>query len=422
MPPRCCGQAVPSSMVEPVLDPKTAASFLQHVKQYITPKTARIFCPNEDCGKFIPLERNVDQKTPFALICAACHTKVCIGCKSEAHPIGMNCPTDWELDALTKIGQKAAWKRCYSCHQLASLADGATHIVCECDAEMCHVCGASWNSTTGCPNLCNDEAEIAKRRKSAEHDIPATHDHELKQSTRQGTTDEIIALSRNQTVEMERFCNFMKQALSGMRERHSTEHLAMVEKHTSQTADTKAKHTQAITSLEDRQVAAEIELLHTLEQSEKSVKLRLKHMEAYCKSKDNQPSGGMPSRVVTERDLHELEQQYALLEGMERQHQAKINVMRERQTKRMGELVEKQENELEQLSSLQRDELSSQELRFAADQKCSGELFRSRQIRITTRWALQMEVLCKDQGEQSNTTYTCIPTPSWPACDGVQVN
>lgn len=409
-------------MVEPVLDSKTTEQFLQLVRQYSIPKDARLFCPNQDCKRFVPRQRNIDEKAPFAVTCAACNTKVCIGCKAEAHSIGTPCPMDWELEALVKIGQKAAWKRCYGCHELAGLADGASHIVCECDAEMCHVCGAAWNSTTGCPNLCNDETEIAKRRQSAEQNAAMDDQHGLKQPPSPTSTDEIRGLSRNQAVEMERFCNFMKQALSGMRIRHSTENLAIIEKHACQLAEIKEKHAQAIASLEDRQVAAEIELLHTLEQSEKSVKLRLKHMEAYCKNEESQLGGGMPSRVVTERDLHELEQQYTLLEGMERQHQAKINVMRERQTKRMTELVEQQEAELEQLKTLHRDELSSQELRFAADQKSSRELFRSRQIRIATRWALQMDVLCKDQSVQNNTTYAAIPTPAWPACDGLKAN
>ncbi len=46
----------------------------------------------------------------------------------------------------------------------------------------------------------------------------------------------------------------------------------------------------------------------------------------------------MPSREVTKKHLEQLGQQYHLRDGMERRHESQINVLREKQAKRMEEL------------------------------------------------------------------------------------
>lgn len=417
MPPRCCAQAIPSSTLETVLDRSTTAKFLDLVNQYSTPIKSRIYCPSEACSKFIAVSQTIDPKHPFDATCSSCRTRVCVGCKQEAHPIGKSCDNDWELEALVKIGQKPAWKRCYKCQDLAGLTAGEDRIVCRCGAEMCHDCGAVWDSTTGCPNLCGDEGEIARRRQSEErtsHDGPAAIHCSAKP---EHTTEEIRNLGRSQNEELSRFCTFLHQSQSSMRVRHSTEKLAVLEKHAGQQEELREQHTKDVSSLEDRQVAAEIELRNTLEQSERSVRLRLKHMEAYCKDQSRVPSDAMPSRVVTEKDLDQLEQQYALLQGMEQQHQTKINVMRERQTKRMEELVTKQQDERVSLNKQHADEIAEQDMGFAAEVRGMEELFRLRQIRMNSRWALQMEVLSKDQTSRSGVTCAPLPTPVWPKID-----
>lgn len=417
MPPRCCAQAIPSSTLESALDRATTTKFLNLVTQYSTPPKSRIYCPSEACGKFIPHPQTIDPKHPFDATCSSCRTRVCIGCKQDAHPINTHCDDDWELEALVKIGQKPAWQRCYQCQELASLTTGEDYIVCRCGAEMCHDCGAVWDATTGCPNLCSDEDEIARRRQSEErasHEVTAAIHRSLKPGH---TTEEIRSLGRHQNEELARYCSFLQQSQSGMRVRHSTEKLAVLEKHTSQQEELKEQHAKDVGSLEDRQVAAEIELRNTLEQTERSVRLRLKHMEAYCKGQNAAPTDAMPSRVITEKDLDQLDQQYTLLQGMEQQHQTKINVMRERQTKRMEELLAKQKDERANLNKQHSDEIAEQDMRFAADVHAIEELFRLRQIRMNSRWALQMEVLSKDQTQRAGVACTPLPTPVWPKID-----
>lgn len=68
-------------------------------------------------------------------------------------------------------------------------------------------------------------------------------------------------------------------------------------------------------------------------------------MEAYCDGLGRNPSSHhMPPRVVTEQNLRDLGHQYNLRDNMERQHQSKINMMRDRQANRMEELLQRQRN------------------------------------------------------------------------------
>lgn len=422
MPPRCCSQPVPTTILQSVMPPNTQQAFLKTVEHYKTPKESRIYCPSKSCGKFIPTARGVDPQHPNDVSCESCHSRVCTLCKADAHPIGQDCPEDWELDAMKKIGQKPAWKRCYSCRNLASLTKGSDHITCRCNTEMCHVCGSAWDSTTGCLNLCSDENEIERRRQSEEYDSSSEAAESL-QTERQEAENrskkhlKIQRLIDSQQCELTRFCEFTTRSRVQMQERQEEEKSSMLIAHTQETENLKEEHSKATAALEDRQIAAEMELRTTLEQSERKLRLRLKHMEAYCEGMGRTPGASQGGRVVTERDLRELDQQYHLRDGMERQHQAKISVMRDRQAKRMEELLDKQEDDLSRLEDKQGDEIASKTTSFVTEQAALEDTIRDRQIRLNSRWSLDMEVLCKELGEADSVKFAVLPTPVWPAED-----
>jgi IBR domain, a half RING-finger domain len=165
MPPRCCDAALPGSTVKAVLSEMEQKQFIKSVLQYATPSEDRIFCPNSKCGDFIPTKnRKVSKKRPFVIDCKKCKTDICQSCKGYAHPFGQDCPSvsirffapcryflfcfqgrdkvlpgvnivfdsdisqDWELDAVLQLGDDKAWRRCYSCRNLASSAAGSTYM------------------------------------------------------------------------------------------------------------------------------------------------------------------------------------------------------------------------------------------------------------------------------------------------------
>lgn len=350
-------------------------------------------------------------------------------CKREAHGVGRDCPEDFELERVLKMGEKSGWRRCYKCRTLVELAQGCTHVTCRCKAQFCYVCGGIWDSTLGCPNVCSGEEELERRRveeerqraqdeaeaaaKEAAASLEAAGKLEAEERSRAHSA--ICALETSQCEEHQRFDIFATRLKEQTLQRHSRLKTSLGEKHADQEEKMKERHTKTAAHLEDRQIAAEMELRSTLEASERSVRIRLKHMEAYCDrlGRTDGPSK-MPARTVTERDLRELGQQYNLRDGMERLHQSKINVMRDRQAKRMEELLERHEAEVEKLEEQKREDLEDLAARFAHEHDAINAVLKQRQSKLKNRWELSMEVLCKELEKQEKTSFAVLPRPYWP--------
>lgn len=430
MPPQCCTQPIPGAIIQDLLDRDGQQQFLKAVVQYSTPWESRIFCPNASCGEFIPPRRKVDLKHPFNVTCRKCRTRVCVMCKREAHPMGKDCPEDWELDDVLKMGEKSGWRRCYKCRNLVELAHGCTHMTCRCKAQFCYICGGVWDATVGCPNVCNGEEELERRRleeatRMAEHaaekaaqEAAAAAELAEREVAQQRTKNhaEFQRLAERQEQEMKRLYHYETTVKQTLRARHRLEKLAYSQRYTDLEEKMKDRHARTINHLEDRQIAAEMELRSSLEQSERSVRIRLKHMEAYCDGIGRDPCSDltMPARIVTERDLRELEQQYNVRDGMKRLHEAKINVLRDRQTKHMEELLERHEGELEKLSTRLHDDLEDLAARFAHEDDIVNSVLTSRRSRLQRRWGVAVEVLQKELEEKDGVKYVLIPTPIWP--------
>ncbi|KAI2779848.1 hypothetical protein F4815DRAFT_174485 [Daldinia loculata] len=427
MPPRCCTQPIPSSIIKSILSREEQHRFLKVVVQFSTPWESRVFCSNPACGEFIPPRIRVDPKYPSQAICRKCKTRVCVMCKRDAHPIGQDCPDDWELDAVLKMGEKSGWRRCYKCRSLVELTQGCTHMTCRCRAQFCYICGAVWDQMVGCPNFCNGEAVMEDRRReeearaakladeeAAKQEAAAKETAEMLEAVRRShNCEEFKALREEQVKEMERFHVFDRRSKWLMWTRHAHAKLALVEKHSAAIERMNERHGKTAANLEDRQVAAEMELRSTLEQSERNVRIRLKHMEAYCDGLGKNPHGGMPSRTVTERDLRELGQQYNVEKNMKQLHQAKINVMRDRQAKALEELLERQESEMGKLIEKNRKELESLESDFSDEEDALTTTMSQRRAALQKRWELEMEVMRKELENDRGLSYASMSPPEW---------
>ncbi|KAI0405532.1 hypothetical protein F4802DRAFT_606792 [Xylaria palmicola] len=430
MPPRCCTQPIPSAVVKSTLSREEQTQFLKAVHQFSTPWESRVFCSNPLCGEFIPPRAKVDPKHPSRVVCRKCRWRVCVMCKKDAHPIGQDCPNDWELDAVLKIGERAGWRRCYKCRTLVELTYGCTHMTCRCRAQFCYICGAVWDPAVGCPNFCNGDEELERRRQEEEARIAAQEAEEavkqqaaareeaekLEAEERTQKCEEFKALRGDQTKEMARFRDFEQKSKWLLWARHAKQKTALVEKHAAAIEKMVERHAKTSANLEDRQVAAEMELRSTLEQSERNVRVRLKHMEAYCDGlgHDHDHDPEMPSRIVTERDLRELGQQYNLEKNMKQLHEAKINVMRDRQAKALEQLLERQRCEVQRLKEKNANEVEHLESDFADEEDSLSTAFNERQSTLETRWKLEMEIMRKELESERDVKYNLLPPLEWP--------
>lgn len=176
----------------------------------------------------------------------------------------------------------------------------------------------------------------------------------------------------------------------------------------------KERHIRTATHLEDRQVAAEMELRASLKQAEKSVQIRLRHMEAYCDGLGRSASGENPARVVTERDLRELGQQYNIRDDLERLHQSKINVMRDKQAKQMEQLLIRQEDELDKLADKQSLELEALEETFGTEEDGFLKVFDERREKLRRRWTITEKVERKKLEIEKKVKFAPMSPVPWP--------
>lgn len=433
MPPRCCTQPIPGSIIRPLLNRDEQQTFLKAVQQFSTPWESRIFCPNPNCHEFIPPRNRIDPKHPFDVVCRECRTRVCVMCKRGAHQLGQDCPSDVELDQVLQIGEKSGWRRCYKCRTLVELTQGCTHMTCRCKAQFCYICGAVWDPAVGCPNFCNGEEELERRRmeeaareaeleaeKAAQEAAAAAEEVErLEAERRTEASEEFMKLREEQEEEMLRFRAFERKTKWVMCKRHAERKLVLNEKYSDLIDKMKERHAKTEQHLEERQIAAEMELRASLEQAERSVRIRVKHMEAYCKALGRSSVSGdnsnMPPRVITERHLRELGQQHNALEGMARLHQARINVLRDRQAKRMEELLERQEKELEKLEEKRDEDIDDVASEFANEEDALTKIFDDRKARLVRRWELAIEILRAEMEKEKGVRYAPMPSPTWRA-------
>jgi hypothetical protein len=361
-------------------------------------------------------------------------------CKRAAHQPGQDCPEDRESDAVLKMGERSGWRRCYKCRALVELAQGCTHITCRCKAQFCYICGAVWDPAVGCPNFCNGEEELERRRAEEEARLAELEAEKLaleaaaekeavarrEAERRTAESGEFGGLRRRQEAEMVRFGAFETRVREAMLERQSRKKLALVDKFSDMIERMSERHAKTEQHLDDRQVMAEIELQEGLEEKEKKVRIKLRYMEDYCHGRQCTGSvpvvvGGlentdddMPQRAVTDRDLEQLRQQYCIRDGMERRHQSQINGLREKQAKSMEELMQRHEKEMEALVERRAEEIEDLAVEFADEEEVLGRVFEERRARLERRWGLEGEVLRVELEGREGKTFAGVGVPRWP--------
>ncbi len=178
-----------------------------------------------------------------------------------------------------------------------------------------------------------------------------------------------------------------------------------------QERETHARHTEALSSLENRHLTAEVDLQRTLQLERQACDTRLKHMQAYCNPRSTVE--GMPSRVVTKSDYRQLEQQYHIRNGMDNLHASRINVLREKQGKQQERIMAKQETELETLESdfeRQNDELDA---KFRDEEIQLRQEFAERKKRLVRRWGMAEAIERRKLEQATGETFEPLPPITW---------
>lgn len=414
VPPSCCHKEIPVAVIISSLSRSSITKLRQNLLQNPHPPKPRILCPNPVCRKLLPEIRKTDARQPFRATCGSCDTSLCTICSKNSHDVGQVCSADWARNLLLRLDEKMSIHRCYKCRTLVEAQTTSRHTTCRCQAQFCCGCGAVWQPKIGCPNHCYHENKIAPLLEPAAFAvddgetvgaddvfrIPTDGPYEYLVHT----SIDLSTLRARHINERDRFRAYERKLKWLMSTRHEQERNLIIEKYEEKHAKTVALHLKAASSLEDRQISAEIELRTSLKQDEANVRIRLRHMEAYCDELGRTSSGPNPARVVTERDLRELGQQYNVRDNIKRLHQSKVNVLREKQAKQMEQLLAQQERELLRLEAKRDEEINAIERRFSQEEDSFRIVFAKRRTNMLQRWHLEQLIAWKklEQGKSQD--------------------
>ncbi|KAI9769442.1 MAG: hypothetical protein M1840_004145 [Geoglossum simile] len=307
-----------------------------------------------------------------------------------------------------------------------------------CKAQFCYICGSPWDPTYGCPVACNGDAELERRRIQEEERREREEEENAKreaeeqakvfrafEAARRSTQSrELAILRKQQVIERDVFIAFEQKQRWTMWTRHAQEKMARLGQHADTEKGIKERHLQTTATLEDQQVLAELELRQAFKQERNACLIRLRHMEAYCDAPNNtktpptatttSETSTAPIRTITETNRRELTQQYTTRDTMDRTHQSRINILREKQAQQLEALVQRQEAESTKLHDKSSLELEKLERRFEEEERRFEDVFGRRKERLVRRWGVMEAILRRRLEAKEKVEFGPLPTLLWP--------
>ena len=122
---------------------------------------------------------------------------------------------------------------------------------------------------------------------------------------------------------------------------------------------------------------------------------------------------GSPRREYTLEERDRLRQKYHEWNSIDRLHESKIKVLRERQTKRYEEAVGKMEREAIELAESNRQLYEDAEKRCRDEEATTLTWLETREKRLAMKWMLEEAILRKKLELETNEVYGPLPPLSF---------
>ncbi|RKF82519.1 putative ibr domain-containing protein [Golovinomyces cichoracearum] len=431
-PPQCCSQMIPGSLIAAVLKADEQNKYLHSVISYQDRLKSHLLCPNLDCSRLISEYYATDPQCPLEAVCERCSYRVCSSCMGTSHFLGENCPLVWAHNTVLYLRRKKLAKDNNKPMETTHKPIDDERSSFENENNHSQAVEIPYHSETH--NVDPSVFENKRlRENSSESKIFINPDHN--QEANMGFTEDIVEekiknlervdtqcveisiLRAQQVNERDRFRAFERKMKWYMATRHGKERIKAQKIFEKRIAKLKECHEKAFIRLEDIQVEAEYEMISKFQHLERNVRNRLRHMESYCDAVGRDPDDPSNVRVVTEKDLRQLGQQYNLRDSMRHVHQSKIKVLRDKQAKQLERLLSQQERELEVLLN-KREELTQAEQRFKKEKDGLAELFAKRKAALIQKWRLEEQAEIQRLKEEKKFESTSISPPiEWPDQD-----
>ncbi|KAL2219242.1 hypothetical protein M432DRAFT_340225 [Thermoascus aurantiacus ATCC 26904] len=173
--------------------------------------------------------------------------------------------------------------------------------------------------------------------------------------------------------------------------------------------------------LEERHLAAELDQLKEFEREKMNSRIRIKHMEGYVNNSSPPPTPELngnpdvvqPVRKITRQQRERLAQEYHDRDSMDRLHEAKIKVLRDRQEKQFREAVARMERELQKLIEKNAQDLAELERRNQQEEHSVMQAFHAKKAKLKRRWNLEEAILRKKLELKNGLPYGPLPPLSF---------
>ena len=225
------------------------------------------------------------------------------------------------------------------------------------------------------------------------------------------TSPQLRDLRLSQMAEQSQFLRSEADQYHLMLQLHSARKHELLSGCSASRASLDNHHADILASLEHRHLCAEADLRRTFALERQACETRLRHMEAYCNPDKNVK--GMPVRAVTKQDLHQLQQQYHVRDGMDNLHAARINVLREKQAKQLERITARQQSELDTLAREHEDKSHALEQTFRQEEQDLGRELSERKHRMITRWNLMEAIERRTLENRTGDAFAALPPIAW---------
>ena len=183
-PPKCCAQAVPSTLVAERASRAVRKAYKITEHNMSVPLERRWYCPYPSCERVVDKDfQKIWSHNYQRYACPKCFRSVCQRCNQPAHR-KHSCP-DYDNEAVMEEVNRRGWRPCKKCGRIIELTSGCRHMTCNCRYQFCWTCNRPWGKCAD-NHLCAISHEGARRTgwipaptgqaNTAAQPVPATDD------------------------------------------------------------------------------------------------------------------------------------------------------------------------------------------------------------------------------------------------------
>ncbi|EIT77919.1 hypothetical protein Ao3042_05821 [Aspergillus oryzae 3.042] len=232
-------------------------------------------------------------------------------------------------------------------------------------------------------------------------------------------------MRESQKMEKNRHMTFQDAFMSELRRNHQTIVADRLAANKRSEEEKREKNIADASRMEERQLAVEMDQVREFERAKMNSRTRIKYMEGYFSNASPPPSPGSasgseisppPTRKYTPQHKAQLAQEYHDHESMDRLHEAKIKVLRDRQELKLQEAIARMEKELDDLIDKHALEFANLQRDHQQEEASVLQTFEDKKTRLRHRWNLEEAILRKKLEVQHDQPYGPLPPLSFSDC------